>query len=1457
MPSMGVWETEDEMDGPLMAAAAALPTPTDTPYRTPSRTSRRSRRSVTPPRKGISPPPMPNADKTDKTDRSSKRSSKDLATDETISIFDPRRFTPTLHANLVSEILALRRDQEEKMKIIESLETALHSTKEEQESLEETALGTAKENRSLKRQLALLEGGTSSALGELAREREEAIETAGETKKRLDQTQKRLRHHEEDLQRTHDQWAKEKEEWEEEKRKFERKLHVADTRLKTVLEEVAAYHAAQVNGMNGHGMEGYELEDGTTAGKDNDAASVRTMSMTNSIRFSVVPSKPNGNSLADELNFDGDETDETDHGGRESVLSYRLHGRSHSRDSTVSRSHRRQQSNESLRRPGSVARGRFLNQSVLERLEGVTIEEDDEEQAPSPPAPKVPKVEYTDSSCQYSPPPSPKVAPQVALPEPVPIIELQQPQAPPPPIPARADRSSLHESIDSTGEIEANQRRKRVHIARPLTIEPVVMSNNLMVSVGSQTMTEEPLSPPKTPKSPPFEKEIKRASLVAPKPAPPPMVSSETQTDPPTPPASPVPDSQAGLVPLSQMLIPSISIHPPTSRPTTPREPRLPPLNKDFGCQVEIIARPTPSKSVSVQTDEIRVDKRLDRLPPHLHPSAITSRPSSPIVMISDPVAAAVDDLSKQHFVPAPGALPPRNPRRLVSRSGTPSEPPSSPPAPVPTAFGSEETHDAYPGNNDDGPLSNQKAPMRRPHRISSLFAGFDGGSSDEVDEFADADMSDSEYRTALSAPKPTAGGSSRSSNKRNSGAPSGTDSPETLPRRSSVRNSVRMLGNLAGTETYSKYTMNDVTRDSREISTGRKTSVRASRMSFEKGNGSVLGPSGNKSGVMRKAAMIQNGIATHQGLRSRSPSLPDPRDPPFPIPTRASSRKPPTSVSAPSDGQRSPTRADGWHHRRGSSRNHHRANSIRKVRSAAAIPVKPRTRRTGSRSPPLQQGPFSADEEPESPGLPPLPTNDITAPRFGSSTGSRYKHQHQASINTVITDQTNVGSVNSSNQATGVVDAIAQTMVGEWMYKYVRRRKSFGAAETAGRDDSSNDRHKRWVWLAPYERAILWSSKQPSSNSTLMGKSGRKLTIQSVLDVKDDNPPPKGCGQLFNRSILILTPQRALKFTATTPERHYLWLTSLSFLAHSQQAIPENITAPPPLPKAIPDFDLSSRSSKLRKGGIRDSIRLTKNKTATLGTMSGSSVTVPPPLPPMSVASSVVDSVPPSIPSYRPAESYVSAPSVTYTSAPSVAATSSTHQRDTSRDTAEPPVIARFHDRSSQVMVHGRKRSNTGGHVPPPLSFRGFSGPAGSSSSYYHASSNSTAANSDISQSQASSWGIPGGAGSQRTSEASSRPSGAMMNNFFDAIGTVRMEAFISPLALSQFDEYPDEQEEMRYRARRRSKEMRRRASRSRHREQRDSYNSRTTRNTDDYYAASRAGTEEDYFRDDPFKGF
>ncbi|KKA28953.1 hypothetical protein TD95_000919 [Thielaviopsis punctulata] len=870
------------------------------------------------------------------------------------------------------------------------------------------------------------------------------------------------------------------------------------------------------------------------------------------------------------------------------------------------------------------------------------------------------------------------------------------------------------------------------------------------------------------------------------------MATSCTQTDPMAEPvAVPVPVPSVIHVP-----IPSISIVPPTSRPSSPQEPRLPQYFKDFGCQVNMPS--VPMTSCSVQTEPIRIDKRLAQLPPHLQPSAIRSRPVSPDDFSPDDV---------NQFTPAPSYVPPRNPRRLVSQRSVDIS--SSPPA---IMLAHEIPIDAYPGNNDDGPLSGDRAPMRRPHRISSLFAGFDGMSSDE--EYVDPD-SDNEYRTALSAPKPKQSSSVVRPVKRGSNASIGT-----LPDQI-MRNSSRSSNH---TDMYPTYTLPEHNEASGPV---RRPSVRGK--SVDKGS---------KGQNMRKATLIQSGIVTH-ATRPVSPSQGEIRDPPFPIPTRASSRRPPASASAPSDGHRSPVR-------RGSNRSHYRANSIRKVRSAAALPRGSRGRRD-SRSPP----PLSIDP-PTSPSLPPLSGNELTSPlssTFRAPSSQYRRHRSQLSsttANTAVTGHTANTGVSDTrsivSQTTGVVDAIAQTMVGEWMFKYVRRRKSFGVTEPGNREEPSNDRHKRWVWLAPYERAILWSSKQPNTNTILMGgKAGRKLAIQSVLDVKDDNPPPKGAMQLFNRSILILTPQRALKFTATSAERHYLWLTALSFLAHSSQSVPENLAPPPSDPMA---FEIPP--PKTRRNGIRDSIRLTKSRNNLNKTAAIPAIPSIPDIPDI-----------PDEPSPRVGEVMTFRSGESFSPQPSPISPISQHTREISRDAAEPPFIPRFSDRATpQAPLHGRKRSNTGGHVPPPLSFRGFSGPAGSSS--YHAPNGSvtgasigTAGSSDIYQQSftGNSWGGPSpgaGGNSGRTSESSSRAP----NNFFDAIGTVRMEAFISPLAYSQFDDDQTgaDPDEYRMAVRRRSKELRRQNSRNRHR---DSYASR-------WSGGSRFGGEEDFFAsDDPFKGF
>jgi hypothetical protein len=1030
-----MWETEDEY---AMAAQASLPTPTDTPYRTPSRNSRRSSR-----RKSKSPEASSSPPRARSGDLNVQRNSRDVTNDETISILDPRRFTPTLHANLVAEILALRRDQEEKNRLIENLESSLHNSRGEIENISSNLSTTAKETRSLKRQLALLEGGTSSALGELARERDEAVETATEIRKRLEVAQKKARTQEEDADRVHELWARDKDTWDEERRKFERKVHVAEGRLKTVLEEVAAYQAA-------HHLVNQSNEDGEPEqlthenGHGSDAGSVRAMSMTNSIRFSMLGgpngygvSKLNGMSLADELDLDTEEEDtQTEHDGRESVMSVStLHKRAHSRESVMSRSHRRNQSTESLMRPGSVARGRLLaNQAVLDRLEK-GIMEDDETPVPE-------KNQYVTTGVQFSPPPSPVLKP---VEEPEIIMPEKQ--------------IKLNTGSD---EIEANQRRKRVHVAPPLIMESSA-SLETIVSAASQTL-DDPLSPPRTPKSP------SRAPPSPPVfvPAISQMSTASTQTE-PVQPASPTRGA-----PEPPILIPSISIHPPTSRPATPRKPLLPQYMKDAACQVSM-QHPVPSRSMAVQTEEIRVDQRL--LPRHLQPSAISSNPPSP--------APSIHEQEKDESAPVPiTAPPPRNPRRVKSQQSI-SEVPSSPPQPI-----AEEIYDAYPGNNDDGPLSKEKGPLRRPHRISSLFAGFDNFSSDEAEDFADGDLSDSDFRTALSAPRPKSNV--------NRGGKRISTAPTPVPEDVEPMDETPVYQERSTSRNMAKYDSNGSFRLPDAPSLPSQTVQARSSGQLDKPFATATTI---KQGAMRKAALISNGIAAHQG-RSSSPSLPEAvKEPPFPIPTRASSRNPPFSASVPSDGNRSPTPrgGDGWAHiRRGSGRTHYRANSIRKARSATALPGHDQKyRRHGSRSPP----PLSVSTTaPESPRLPPMPNNEITSPRFpnGDIHGmNRYAmHRHHPSTNTANTSNTGGQSVGSNGQATSVVNAIAQTMVGEWMFKYVRRRKSFGVSEAAafeGDPAANGVRHKRWVWLAPYERAVMWSSKQPTSGSALMGKSGRK----------------------------------------------------------------------------------------------------------------------------------------------------------------------------------------------------------------------------------------------------------------------------------------------------------------------------------------------------------------------------
>ncbi|GAQ40796.1 anucleate primary sterigmata protein A [Aspergillus niger] len=116
------------------------------------------------------------------------------------------------------------------------------------------------------------------------------------------------------------------------------------------------------------------------------------------------------------------------------------------------------------------------------------------------------------------------------------------------------------------------------------------------------------------------------------------------------------------------------------------------------------------------------------------------------------------------------------------------------------------------------------------------------------------------------------------------------------------------------------------------------------------------------------------------------------------------------------------------------------------------------------------------------------------------------------------------------------MIQAITQTMIGEFLWKYTRKTVS---------GEISNSRHRRYFWLHPYTRTLYWSEQDPQSagKSELRTKS---VLIEAVRVVPDDNPYPPG---LHCKSLEVVSPGRRIRFTATTSQRHETWFNALSYL--------------------------------------------------------------------------------------------------------------------------------------------------------------------------------------------------------------------------------------------------------------------------------------------------------------------
>lgn len=150
------------------------------------------------------------------------------------------------------------------------------------------------------------------------------------------------------------------------------------------------------------------------------------------------------------------------------------------------------------------------------------------------------------------------------------------------------------------------------------------------------------------------------------------------------------------------------------------------------------------------------------------------------------------------------------------------------------------------------------------------------------------------------------------------------------------------------------------------------------------------------------------------------------------------------------------------------------------------------------------------------------------------------------------------------------MIQAITQTMIGEYLWKYTRK---------AGRGEMSDNRHRRFFWVHPYTRTLYWSDQDPATAGRAQLKA-KSVAIEGVRVVTDDNPMPPG---LHRKSLVILTPGRAVKFTATTGQRHETWFNSLSYLILRTAADPQYADSNGLTAEDVAEFNPSLQSVRNR----------------------------------------------------------------------------------------------------------------------------------------------------------------------------------------------------------------------------------------------------------------------------------
>ncbi|KAJ1809948.1 hypothetical protein LPJ75_004294 [Coemansia sp. RSA 2598] len=129
------------------------------------------------------------------------------------------------------------------------------------------------------------------------------------------------------------------------------------------------------------------------------------------------------------------------------------------------------------------------------------------------------------------------------------------------------------------------------------------------------------------------------------------------------------------------------------------------------------------------------------------------------------------------------------------------------------------------------------------------------------------------------------------------------------------------------------------------------------------------------------------------------------------------------------------------------------------------------------------------------------------------------------------------------------IVQAIARTMVGTFMWKYTTTHFPHGS-------NARERRHMRYFWIHPYAKMLNWS-KQPPSGGTSLTRStresgSRSVYMRSIRIVPDHGPADPSDGNTGSEPaycIIVRTDHREIKIKATAQADHDLWYLAMSYL--------------------------------------------------------------------------------------------------------------------------------------------------------------------------------------------------------------------------------------------------------------------------------------------------------------------